>query len=81
MKNLQELRNIVVGVSEMLNRLHEADLQYAGPLRSLIVDDELLNILYRKLALAQVSFCIVTLIHENLILLWPIPCENCERQA
>jgi len=28
MQNLQELHNIVVGVTNMLTRLHEADLQY-----------------------------------------------------
>ena len=29
MQNLQELHNTVVGVTGMLTRLHEADLQYA----------------------------------------------------
>jgi hypothetical protein len=49
MQNLQELCNIVVGVTEMLNRLHEADLQYAGPLQQSPIVDEILNILYRKI--------------------------------
>ena len=48
MQNLQELCNIVVGVTEMLNRLCEADLQCAGPLQQSLFVDEILNILYRK---------------------------------
>lgn len=74
MQNLQELCNIVVGVTEMLNRLCEADLQCAGPLQQSLFVDEILKLLYRKFGQAMsVSW------KSDLLQL--IPHENRERQS